>query len=116
MELDLHFPKVDGQLTGISISCFLKLLGKSSLFLGLSQNSSFHDIASSQSLQLSLSTLDFDVLSKFFVTDFSGTSGFDMSNVNLSVESGFVLSKFRLCFCSLSISLGSVVTVSKLGL
>ena len=113
---DKSFRGSAGGLTSISIGCLLELFGECSLFLGFSENGSLDDITCSQSFQLGLSTLDFDILSQLFITNFGGSCSLNVSNVHLSVKSCFVLSKFCLCLRSLGISFGPNATISTFNL
>jgi hypothetical protein len=83
------------------------VLGVSSLLLGLSGDCCLHDIGSSQSLKLGLCTLDFDLLSKLFIASFCGTGCFNLSNVDISIESGLAGCEggFGLGFLTVSLSL-----------
>jgi hypothetical protein len=52
-----------------------------------------------------VSTLDFDFLAEFFITNFSATGGFDLSDADVSIERCLSGSKGCLCFSFFAITL-----------
>lgn len=74
--------------------------------LGFPENGGLDDIACSQSLQLGLCSLDFDLSAEFFVADFSGTSSLDLGEIDVLVEVGLTSGKSSFGASSLTVSLG----------
>jgi hypothetical protein len=118
-------------------SLSLVVLGICSLLLGFSGNGGLDDITGSlyilsepheawwegmdtyESLKFSLSALNFDIFSKFFVSCFSSSGSLDLGNVDITIESGlasckccfspgFLTVTFGLLDCGLSVDLGNV--------
>jgi hypothetical protein len=91
--------------TCIGASLLFIVLGVSSLLLGFSGDGCLHDVRSSQSLKLGLSALDFDLLSKLFITSFCGTGCFNLGNVDIPIESGLAGCEGGFGFSLLAVSL-----------
>jgi hypothetical protein len=108
-----------GKECGICFGLFLVEFGISSLLFGFSGNSSFNDVACSETLEFGKGTLDFDILSQLFVARLGGTGGFDLSNADITVEdrlaggeSGFCLSALGIPFGLLDSSLGWIIELA----
>jgi len=95
-----------GWHTSIRTGLLLIVAGISSLLLGFSENGGLDNVTCSQSLQLGLSSLDLDLSAEFFVTDFSGTSSLDLSEIDVLVEVGLAGGKSGFGASSLTVSLG----------
>lgn len=90
--------------TSVCLGLLFIITSVGSLLLGFSENCGLNDIASSQPLQFSKSTLSLNLLAKFFVADLSSTASFDLGNANISVEDSLTCSKSRFCGCLLTVS------------
>ena len=92
--------------TCVGASLLFVVLCIGSLLLGFSGDCCLDDVTSSHSLKLGVGTLDLDFSSEFFVASLSCARGFDLCNVDISVESGLASREGCFGLSLLGISLG----------